>query len=58
MKRRTSRSPFTAEAGPLGEDGERQYLRVGEQSRTARATPLWAGLAAIDLPPVVYVDVQ
>jgi hypothetical protein len=47
---------LAAEAGPLGEDGEREDLAVGEEGRTAQATLLGGGV--VGLPPVVHGDVQ
>src|SRR5215203_2891087 len=48
--------PLASEAGPLGEDGQGQNLRVGEQCRPTGSA--WQLRGGLELPPVVYEDVQ
>ena len=47
--------PLAAKARPLGEDGQRQDLRVAQEGGTAGAR---CARGVVCLPPVVYVDVQ
>jgi hypothetical protein len=47
--------PLAAEAGPLGEDGQGDDLRIAEQGRP---TGLRRPRSAIKLPPVVHEHVQ
>jgi len=47
--------PLASEAGPLGEDGEGEDLRVGDERRTTGSGSI-QGVAG--LPPVLGEDVQ
>jgi hypothetical protein len=51
----TPEVPLAAEAGPLGEDGQGDYLRVAEQGRPTGFRRL---RSVIELPPVVHEHVQ
>src|SRR5215203_306106 len=47
--------PLASEAGPLGEDGQGEDFRIAEQGRT---TAFGRPRSVLELPPVVYEDVQ